>query len=707
MEGKRMKKLLTKMMVFAIVISLVGAGFALHPKSGEQRISIMQIPGGTLSPHAVDKYVLPLIKPPAMPPSKGSNKNKDKYRIAVRQFSQRILSPPHPETTVWSYGSIDYPGTVAQGGTFNYPAFTIEADWNKTVQVQWRNQLEDRNGNPLPHLLPVDPTLHWANPIGMRDTRPSPADTAYWTHPYLDADLRYTGPVPIVTHVHGAHTAEDSDGYAEAWYLPSQAHMDPNILYPTGTFFDYFDAKYGHNWSPGTASYKYPNDQPASTLWYHDHTLGMTRLNVYAGPAGFWLIRGGPNDVDLGYIAPGVGDDPLGEYTEIPIAIQDRSFNADGSLFYPDNRAFFEGLDVLELLIPFIPDLACDGLFSDVSPIWNPEFFGNMMVVNGFTWPYLEVERTRYRFRFLNGCNSRFLILKTDTGMPFYLIGGDQGFLPATVELDELLMAPAERADVIMDFSDVPAGTEIILLNLGPDEPFGGGEPGVDFDPADPVSTGQVMKFIVKETTDLPLGDLPSSLPAAPMPGPADVTRQVSLNEEESASVRFSEDNGDVVLDCATGEVFGPTSALLGTLNPDGTGNPLLWMNPITENPALFSTEMWEIHNFTMDAHPIHIHQVHFEVVGREVMGGGTSVAGSNDPLPWEMGYKDTVIAYPGEITRVKALYDLPGFYVWHCHIVEHEDNEMMRPFHVGPIPPDSPVVLPAGIRMIPVNREK
>jgi FtsP/CotA-like multicopper oxidase with cupredoxin domain len=704
-----MRKFFTKILVFTVVLTLVGAGFMLQSKSKDKRMMIMQIPGGTLSPHDVDKYVMELIKPPAMPPSKGSNKNKDKYRIAVRQFDQRILPDPWPETTVWSYGSTDFPGT------FNYPAFTIEATWNKTVQVQWLNELVDDMGNPLQHLLPVDPTLHWANPIGMRDRRPSPTDPTYWTHPYLGADLRYTGPVPIVTHVHGAHTTEDSDGYAEAWYLPAEAFTDPNIAYPTGTFFDYFDTKYGHAWAPGTASFKYPNDQPASTLWYHDHTLGMTRLNVYAGPAGFWLIRGGLNDLDLGYIAPGVGDDPFGEYTEIPIAIQDRSFNSDGSLYYPDNRAFFEALNVpgmpvqipgMGILdIPFIPDMACDSLYSDVSPIWNPEFFGNMMVVNGRTWPYLEVEQRRYRFRFLNGCNSRFLILKTDNGMPFYQIGGDQGFLPETTELDELLMAPAERADVIMDFTNIPVDTEIILLNLGPDEPFGGGTPGVDFDPADPASTGQVMLFRVKAATspDTTTPPLDLVLPAAPMPGPADVTRQVSLNEEESLSVRVSEDaSGNIVEDCSTGEVFGPTAALLGTLNPDGTGNPLLWMDPITEIPALFSTEMWEIHNFTMDAHPIHIHQVHFEVVNREDVDGNIRA-----PEAWEMGYKDTVIAYPGEITRVKAFFDLPGFYVWHCHIVEHEDNEMMRPLHVGPIPPDAPVFLPAGVQIVPVNRDK
>jgi len=642
-----------------------------------QRVFSAPVPGGTLDPLPdSEKYILPLVKPPAMPLSKGSNKNRDKYKIGVRQFSQRILSPPYPETTVWSYGSVDFPGTVAQGGTFNYPAFTIEATANKVTMVQWFNELVDALGNYLPHLLPIDQTLHWANPPGglaMRDRR--------GTDP-----TRYMGPVPIVTHVHGAHVAEDSDGYAEAWYLPNALNI-PAGYATTGTFYDYFNTKYAHYWAPGSAAFMYTNDQPATTLWYHDHSLGMTRANVYAGPAGYWLIRGGPNDMDLGYVAPGVGDDPLGEYTEIPIVIQDRSFNVDGSLFYPDNRAFFEGLDISQLQIPFIPDPACDDLPSDVSPIWNPEFFGNMMVVNGFTWPFLEVEQRRYRFRFLNGCNSRFLILKMSNDMPFYQIGSDQGFLPETVQLTELLMAPAERADVIMDFTNVPANTEIILQNIGPDEPYGGGIPGLDFDPADPNSTGQVMQFIVKAATSPDTSILPITLPAAPFPGPSAVTRALSLNEEESASVRVSEDDdGNIVFNCETGEVFGPTSALLGTVNPDGTGLPLLWMDLITENPALGSVEIWEFHNFTADAHPIHIHQVHFEIVNRE--DGSGNMRG---PEAWETGYKDTVITYPGEITRVKAFFDLPGFYVWHCHIVEHEDNEMMRPFHVGPIPPDAP----------------
>jgi len=662
--------------------ALAGAGLAISNRFSFPT-AFAQISGGTLPPGDVAKFVLPLVKPPAMPPSMILN-NNDLYRIAVRQFQQRILSPPHPETMVWGYGSVDFPGTVAQGGTFNYPAFTIEANWNRKVSVDWRNELVDANGNYLPHLLPVDQTLHWANPPGGkhgRDTRPA----------FNETPGPYTGPVPMVTHVHGAHTTEDSDGYAEAWYLPN-AYDIPHGYATTGSFYDYFNRKYKRGWDPGRASFSYPNDQRATTLWYHDHTLGMTRLNVYAGPAGFYLIRGGLDDQVVDFRdgspailpgpAPTVGDSPLGDYGEIPIVVQDRSFNTDGSLFYPDTRAFFD-----EFIGPSIPA-------SEVSPIWNPEYFGNMMVVNGFTWPYLEVEPRRYRFRLLNGCNSRFLILQFEhPGVEVWQIGAEGGFLPAPVRLNDypypgsagggatVLMGLAERADIIVDFS-AAAGTAFRLLNLGPDEPFGGGQVGIDFDPSDPGSTGQVMEFrvlagpVADPTTPPQYLELPAITPL----DMAGNTRDLSLNEE--AFEYPSEDP----------EFEGPIAALLGTWDTDGDeATPLLWMDPITENPAVGDVEEWAIYNVTEDAHPIHIHLVQFEVVGREAIGGGPSVAGSNDPLPWETGLKDTVISYPGEVTRVKMKFDLPGFYVWHCHIVEHEDNEMMRPYHVGPIPHNAP----------------
>jgi spore coat protein A len=601
---------------------------------------------------AIAKYRLPLVIPPAMPRTgvvRKGGKNVDYYEIAVRQFTQRILPPSLPSTTVWSYGSANHPQT------FNYPAFTIEATSGKPVRVKWINDLKDASGNFLHHLMPVDPTLHWANPPGGnagRDERPS----------FSSTPGPYAGPVPIVTHLHGSEgVRQESDGYAEAWYLPA-ANNIPSGFATTGTFYDPFkqSSPLGNDWAPGTAVFEYGNDHRASTLWYHDHTLGMTRLNVYAGPAGFYLVRGGPSDNPNGRLpgpAPALGDSPGTRYHEIPIAIQDRSFNDDGSLFYPDSREFFDGFAG-----PYIGDSG-----SDISPIWNPEFFGNAIVVNGRTWPFLEVEQRRYRFRILNGCNARFLILKHSNDLPFWQIGHEGGFLPAPVRRSELLMSPAERADVIVDFTNVPVGAEIILQNLGPDEPFGGGVPGVDFTPADPATTGQVMRFQVVPSRDRDTSMPPEQLklPKIAALGTASNTRQVSLNEANSAVLPG----------------VGPREALLGTMD-GATAHPRDWDDPISENPAVGATEVWEIHNFTADAHPIHVHEVRFEVVNREPIDGGPV----RPREAWETGFKDTVIAFPGEVTRIKARFGVGGRYVWHCHIVEHEDNEMMRPYFIGPI---------------------
>ena len=670
-----------------------------------------QIDGGSLDPSSVDKYVAPLIIPPAMPRTdvisgKMGAKKTDYYEIAVRQFEQQILPAPYNPTTVWSYGSLLAPGTVAQGGSFNYPAFTIEAKYQQPVRVKWINDLVDENGNYLPHLLPVDQTLHWANPVGVCKDGSTATDCRG-----LSQDP-YMGPVPMITHVHGADTYEWSDGYPEAWYLPDAKNIPEYVQFASGSFYNTFlnESPLGSDWEPGSAVFEYPNDMKATTLWYHDHSLGMTRLNVYAGPAGFWLLRGGPGDDVTGVLpgpAPALGDAPGMSYYEIPIVIQDRSFNDDGSLFYPDNRAFFEGLDPSQLQIPFAPDKVGKGNkspVSDVSPIWNPEFFGNMMVVNGRTWPYLEVEARRYRFRFLNGSDSRFLILATDNeGMQFHQIGADGGFLAAVASQDQLLLGPAERADVIMDFSGLEEGDTITLLNFGPDEPYGGGVPDIDpldpgdFDPSDPGSTGQVMQFRVGGPPASDPSTPPASLtlPAITPFGAASNTRTLSLNEEESAVVFVSEDkDGNIVLD-RKGDPFGPTSALLGTVDAAGySDGGLLWSDAVTENPGTGDTEVWEIYNFTADAHPIHIHLVQFQVVDRQQLVQNDEghavqpaqlVAGTSyPPEVSETGFKDTVISYPGEVTRVKASFDRQGLFVWHCHILEHEDNEMMRPYCVG-----------------------
>jgi bilirubin oxidase len=470
----------------------------------------------------------------------------DTYEIAVRQFQQQILPPGLPQTTVWGYGS------PAHRGTFNYPAFTIEATANRPVRVQWVNDLVDAKGHYLPHLLPVDPTLHWANPPGGtdgRDMRPT----------FTSTPGPYRGPVPLVTHLHGGHSTEESDGFPEAWYLPA-AHNMPKNFAREGTQYDdfktTFSTKWGVPWKRGTATFQYANDQRAATLWFHDHTLGMTRLNVYAGPAGFYLLRGGADDLPPGVLpgpAPVLVDPPGMPYYEIPIAIQDRAFNTDGSLFYPSSRAFFDGFSG-----PYIPN-------SDIAPLFNPEFFGNTIVVNGSTWPVLTVEPRRYRFRFLNGCNSRFLILKMVTNpmarrpakaaLPFYQIGTEGGFLPAPVQLDALLMGLAERADVIVDFTGLRVGTELYLINEGPDDPFGGGVPDRDFAPADPATTGQVMQCVVVPLTAPDTSTPPAhlTLPTCTPLGAATTTRRVSLNEEDSAVL----------------EEVGPRAALLGALDAD------------------------------------------------------------------------------------------------------------------------------------------
>ncbi|HEU5317906.1 MAG TPA: multicopper oxidase [Chloroflexota bacterium] len=649
------------------------------PARAAAAVSDAPVPGGTLDPTAIPQFSQPLVVPPAMPRTRrisgAAAKAIDYYEIAVRQFRQQILPSGLPATTIWGYGS------VADPRSFNYPAFTIEAKWSSPVRVKWINQLVDAQGRFLPHLLPVDQTLHWANPPGGYGSRDAEG---------LDP-TPYRGPVPIVTHLHGAHASQESDGFPEAWFLPAATNI-PAGYAEVGSYYDRFraqaEALYGQPWTPGSAVFQYDNIQAAATLWYHDHSLGMTRSNVYAGPAGFYLLRGGPGD-KLGGILPGpapaLGDPPGMKYYEIPIAIQDRSFNADGSLFYPSNRAFFEGLNQPptqpHLDIPFIPQRACNGRPSDVSPIFNPEFFGNTMVVNGRAWPYLDVERRRYRFRLLNGCNSRFLILKLSNDLPFWQIGAEGGFLPAPAQLDRLLLGPAERADVIVDFTNVAVGTRLILENVAPDEPFGGGQPGVDFEPADRATTGRIMQLRVVAATSRDTSTPPNLLvlPAAPPLPAATRTRQVSLNEQDSQTVRVGTDRyDDVVLDCAKGEAFGPRFALLGTV-ASGEGVPRRWNDAITENPALGATEVWELYNFTQDAHPIHIHEITFQLVERQPFHGP-----ARGPERWETGRKDTVIAYPGEITRVKATFDRAGLYVWHCHIVEHEDHEMMRPYVIG-----------------------
>ena len=317
-----------------------------------------------------------------------------------------------------------------------------------------------------------------------------------------------------------------------------------------------------------------------------------------------------------------------------------------------------------------------------------------MMMVNGNTWPFQTVEQRRYRFRLLNGCNSRYLILDFSSipGVEVWQIGNEGGFLAAPVNVtaagNRLLLSPAERADVIVDFTYVPLGNHV-LSNVGPDEPFGGGVPEIDFDVADPATTGQVLQFRVVPAAAPDPTTPPQYLVLPPVPPlPVEtVTRRLALIEEVS---RFFDD--------------APAEAELGTIEWDsgagvGAWRHFEWRAPVTENPAAGATEIWELYNVTADAHPIHIHEVIFEVVNRQdivVFEDQKQVqinraSPPTPPAPSETGFKDTVVAYPGQVTRVRAQFNTPGQFVWHCHIVEHEDNGMMRPYRIGPVQQGQP----------------
>ena len=425
-----------------------------------------------------------------------------------------------------------------------------------------------------------------------------------------------------VVHLHGAVVRPDSDGRPDAWFTAGFGQR-------------------GAEWTRET--YEYPNQQDACTLWYHDHAIGQTRLNVYAGLAGAYIIRDDEEEA-LGL--------PSGEH-EVPLIIQDRSFAPDGSLAYPVSR------------------LAGSG--HHPGP-WVPEFFGDTILVNGIVWPHFEVEPRKYRLRIINGSNARFYRLRLSDGRTFVQVGTDQGLLPAPVEVHRLLLAPAERADVIVDFRGGRMGV-IRLMNDAP-APYPNGQA------PDRNTTANVMEFRVnRPLVRRDTRTLPNRL------------RAIAPLSERGAKVRYMafREYKD-----AMGE---PIIVLL---------NARKWDAPITVRPRLGDTEVWHLINTTDDSHPIHLHLVRFQILDRQAFDanaylkewGAERPGEGPDPIPvephlrgrrstpppQERGWKDTVRADPGEVVRIIARFDgYTGKYPWHCHMLEHEDNEMMLQFEVTP----------------------
>lgn len=502
----------------------------------------------------------------------------NQYSFVQRQIS-RQLHPQLPPTPLWAYD--DGSGLAGQAGSFG---MAVVAQSGTPLQVTYTNNLPET----YPAWIPVDTRL---TPLGNQ--------------------------VQVMTHLHGGFVAGTSDG-------------NPAVT-PDGFGFGQTQTVYYSNEPP---------QMPAELLWFHDHGLGATRLNVFAGLAAAYLIR---DQFDTGTEPNPIGI-PGGAY-EIPLVIQDRQFNPDGTFLYPT---------------------------SDIAGVtWIGEYFGNVMMVNGKVWPFLQVEPRLYRFRVLNGCNARILSLELG-GAPLVQIGAEGGMWDIPVPMKRLVLAPAERADVIVDFSGL-AGQVLVLRNGKPSPPV-----------STPAPTLTVVMQIRVGTTVTQPGPttIPPTLPGRKADLPTAVkTRYITLNE-----------------------VAPETAGWFLNLNGAHFG-------AAPESPTVGTVEDWVYINLTEDTHPMHTHLFTHQVIGRtpfnadayrDKYGTATGVPGGIDPTPFatgpmeppapeERGFKDTVKANPGYFTTIRARFDLPAgvtapqTYVHHCHIVEHEDNDMMQPFTVTP----------------------
>jgi spore coat protein A len=735
---------------------VVGAGAVVGlevPSLFQTANASVQVPQTALPGANVTKFVTPL------PTFVGRRVSGTSLQSTMSEFQQHVLpdafytslaAPFKNGTFLWGYAN----GQSGTNPSPQYPGATVEVTKGTAVTVKYVNNLP---ASPvLRKYLTIDQTIHWADPLqqGMR----------------FDP---FTGPIPTVVHLHGAEDQSTSDGVPEAWFTQNGLHGKGYSTHsPT---------------SPNSAVYFYPNNQQATTLWFHDHALGITRINVYSGLAAFYFIR---DQFDTGR-----SDNPLrlpAGNQEVELLIQDRQFDTNGQLLFPDSATN--------------PSLV-DGAPSNtkIHPFWIPEFFGDTMLVNGRTWPFLKVEPRRYRFRIVNGSNARFVRMglvdanSGATGPAMYLIGTDGGLLDTPVKLPgltepptdgtptpstRLFLAPSERSDIIIDFAGLQGKT--LTLTNDANVPF---PSGAALDPADP--TRQVMQFQVEAiscqdntynpATGAPLRGgqnqepvivrLANPATGALAPGVTpSAKRQLVLFEFEDPFGNGGNTAGTPVEDLINNTKWsgkrdgGGNTPIPGSAS-DQFGQGLF----ITELPRVGSTEVWEFLNTTVDAHPIHIHLIQFQLLSRQAVvldpntgqptylaawaaafpGGtfngeaadgtwspitypaGTIIPGYGPPNnyfktnadgalggnlaftpfltgpvlppnPSEAGWKDVAKTFPGYVNRYVIRWApqatavngvQPGqnqfsfdptvgpAYMTHCHILDHEDNEMMRPY--------------------------
>jgi spore coat protein A, manganese oxidase len=440
----------------------------------------------------------------------------------------------------------DLPPTNLWSFGGSVPGVTLDTQSGQGLSVEWVNEL------PAQHFLPIDHTLHGAE-AGKPEGR-------------------------SVVHLHGGKTPPQSDGYPEDWYPPGESR-----------------------------TYYYPNNQEAALLWYHDHSMGINRLNIYAGLVGLHVIR---DRTEQALQLPG------GKY-EVPLTLFDRDLHPDGQLSYP--------------------------VSADPDRPWVPEAFGEAQLVNGKIFPYLDVEPRKYRFRILNAANGRFYRLTMSPNVQMHQIGSDQGLLAAPIAVANVQLAPGERADLVVDFAP-HRGAKVLLMS----------------------DAFSLMQFRVGAARVSDSSVLPATLRPVPRiaESSAILTRRLTLDEQTNM---VAESQGMLL-------------------------NKTPWHKPITERPVLGTTEIWELVNLTDDVHPIHLHMVRFQILDRrrfdsfQYMTAGTLryTGEALAPEANEMGWKDTARVNAKTVTRIIVPFEgYAGRYVWHCHILEHEDNEMMRPFEV------------------------